>query len=46
MSHFTSIETQIRDPAALLEACRELGVELLLRPLNSIMLQRIEHEGV
>jgi hypothetical protein len=29
MSHFTTIETQIRDPAALREACRELGVELL-----------------
>ena len=28
MSHFTTIETQIRDPAALREACRELGVEL------------------
>lgn len=29
MSHFTSIETQIRDTAALREACRELGVEVL-----------------
>jgi Protein of unknown function (DUF1257) len=29
MSHFTTITTQIRDPAALREACRELGVELL-----------------
>lgn len=29
MSHFTTIETQIRDIAALREACRELGVELL-----------------
>ena len=29
MSHFTSIETQIRDIPALREACRELGVELL-----------------
>jgi hypothetical protein len=28
MSHFTTIETQIRDAAALREACRELGVEL------------------
>ena len=29
MSHFTSIETQIRDVAALREACRELGVDLI-----------------
>jgi hypothetical protein len=29
MSHFTTIETQIRDAAALREACQELGVELL-----------------
>ena len=29
MSHFTTIETQIRDPATLREACRELGVELI-----------------
>jgi len=29
MSHFTTIETQIRDPAALREACRELGLDLL-----------------
>ncbi len=28
MSHFTTIETQIRDLAALREACRELGLEL------------------
>jgi hypothetical protein len=28
MSHFTTIETQIRDVTALREACRELGVEL------------------
>ena len=28
MSHFTTIETQIRDIAALREACRELGVDL------------------
>ena len=28
MSHFTTIETQVRDAAALREACRELGVEL------------------
>ena len=29
MSHFTTIETQVRDIGALREACRELGVELL-----------------
>ena len=29
MSHFTTIQTQIRDVAALRDACRELGVELL-----------------
>ncbi len=29
MSHFTTIQTQIRDIAALREACRELGVELI-----------------
>ena len=29
MSHFVTIETQIRDVAALEEACAELGVELL-----------------
>lgn len=29
MSHFTTIQTQIRDLAALRDACRELGVELL-----------------
>ena len=29
MSHFTTIQTQIRDIAALREACRELGVELV-----------------
>ena len=29
MSHFVTIETQIRDVAALEEACTELGVELL-----------------
>ena len=29
MSHFTSIQTQIRDLAALADACKELGVELL-----------------
>lgn len=29
MSHFTEIKTQIRDIAALREACRELGVQLL-----------------
>lgn len=29
MSHFTTIETQVRDIPALREACRELGVELL-----------------
>lgn len=29
MSHFTTIETQVRDILALKEACRELGVELL-----------------
>jgi len=28
MSHFTSIETQIRDTSALREACRELGLTL------------------
>ena len=28
MSHFTEIKTQIRDIAALREACKELGVEL------------------
>ena len=29
MSHFTTIETQVRDIGALREACRELGGELL-----------------
>ena len=29
MSHFTSIQTQIRDMAALRAACMELGVELV-----------------
>ncbi len=29
MSHFTTIETQIRDITALREACHELGVELI-----------------
>lgn len=29
MSHFTEIQTQIRDIAALRDACRELGVELI-----------------
>ena len=29
MSHFTSIQTQIRDLAALADACRELGAELV-----------------
>ena len=29
MSHFTSIETQVRDIEALREACTELGVALL-----------------
>jgi hypothetical protein len=29
MSHFTSIQTQIKDPDALREACTELGLELL-----------------
>ena len=29
MSHFTTIATQIKDIAALREACRELGVELI-----------------
>jgi len=28
MSHFTSIQTQIKDPDALREACTELGLEL------------------
>ena len=28
MSHFTTIQTQIRDLDALADACRELGVEL------------------
>jgi hypothetical protein len=29
MSHFATIETQLRDIAALREACRELGAELI-----------------
>ncbi len=29
MSHFTTIQTAVRDTAALREACRELGVELI-----------------
>ena len=29
MSHFTSIQTQIKDLTALADACMELGVELL-----------------
>ncbi|MDF1862595.1 MAG: DUF1257 domain-containing protein [Verrucomicrobiales bacterium] len=29
MSHFTTIQTQIRDVAALEDACTELGLELL-----------------
>ena len=29
MSHFTTIQTQIKDIDALREACRELGLELL-----------------
>ena len=29
MSHFATIQTQIRDIAALRETCRELGVELI-----------------
>ncbi len=29
MSHFTNIQTQIKDIEALREACRELGLELL-----------------
>lgn len=29
MSHFTSIQTQIKDLAALADACKELGVELV-----------------
>ncbi|NQT93240.1 MAG: hypothetical protein HQ559_10800, partial [Lentisphaerae bacterium] len=29
MSHFTTIQTQVRDAAALREACLELGVELI-----------------
>jgi hypothetical protein len=29
MSHFTTIQTQIRDAAALRDACKELGVELI-----------------
>lgn len=29
MSHFATIQTQVRDMAALREACRELGVELI-----------------
>ena len=29
MSHFTSIQTQIRDLAALADDCKELGVELV-----------------
>ena len=28
MSHFTTIQTQIRDIAALREACRELGLQI------------------
>jgi hypothetical protein len=30
MSHFTSIKTQIRDIAALVDACVELGVKLVV----------------
>ena len=30
MSHFTSIQTQIKDLDALADACKELGVELVL----------------
>ncbi len=29
MSHFTSIQTQVRDIAALRDACAELGVEVI-----------------
>ena len=29
MSHFTTIQTQVRDSEALADACAELGVELL-----------------
>ena len=29
MSHFTTIQTQVRDLDALADACRELGVELI-----------------
>ena len=29
MSHFTTIQTQIRDLAALREACREMGIEVV-----------------
>ena len=29
MSHFTTIQTQIKDIAALRAACQELGVELI-----------------
>ncbi len=29
MSHFTSIQTQIKDLAALADACKELGVEVV-----------------
>ena len=29
MSHFTSIQTQIKDLASLADACKELGVELV-----------------
>ena len=29
MSHFTTIQTQIKDVTALRDACRELGVELI-----------------
>jgi hypothetical protein len=32
MSHFTTIQTQIRDLDALADACRELGLELINQP--------------
>lgn len=32
MSHFTTIQTQVRDLEALRDACAELGLELVATP--------------
>jgi hypothetical protein len=41
MSHFTNIQTEIRDLASLREACREIGVELQTAPAG----QKVKARG-